>query len=90
MSLIAKDDKTITFSAHSVLQVYRSLLKVCIGCSLHESMTASLNEVISHLQSVIKEPKVLKATEDIDLASEDLAWELFGTMEELWFLNFDD
>lgn len=53
-------------------------------------MTTSLNELISHVQSVIKELHVLKATEDIDLTDEDLAWELLSTIEELWFLKFDD
>ncbi|KAL3155954.1 hypothetical protein ABBQ32_012947 [Trebouxia sp. C0010 RCD-2024] len=42
-------------------------------------MTTSLNEVISHLQSVVN---VLKAAEDIDLTNEDLAWELLSTIEE--------
>ncbi|KAL3146380.1 hypothetical protein ABBQ32_003065 [Trebouxia sp. C0010 RCD-2024] len=45
-------------------------------------MTTSLNELNSHLQSVIKELNVLKAAEDIDLTNEDLAWELLSTIEE--------
>ena len=48
-------------------------------------MPSSLNELISHLQSVIKELNVLKAAEDTDLTNEDLAWELSSTIEDLWF-----
>lgn len=53
-------------------------------------MPASLEDLLSHLDSVVRQLRRLKEADDIDIENLDLAWELLATIEDLFLQVFDD
>ena len=51
-------------------------------------MTNDLDDLLSHLDSVIQQLKRLKEKEHVENTNEDLAWELLSQIEELFMTVF--
>lgn len=76
-------------SAYRTLRLCKTQAEPCIHCSMHRRMTTSLDDLLTHLETVIQHLNGLKEAEEIELASEHLAWEQLSKIEELFVDLFE-
>ena len=55
VSLTPPDDKTLTFSVYRALRVCKSQTKVCIGCSFDQALATCFENLVKHLEFVIRQ-----------------------------------